>query len=103
MIYAGGAGNQPGDIFAGQHDRQVLGARGTGSVNFAGLMLQDVAIEKQQGVECLVLSAGRDVPLLGQIGQISPDGAFGNIHAMVFVFPDYVVGYPALIGALGIF
>jgi hypothetical protein len=62
-----------------QDHREFLGALGTDDIaEVARVSMQDVAVEKQEGTERLILSAGGDVAFDGQVGEKAVD--FGRSH-----------------------
>jgi hypothetical protein len=96
------------DLVAGEDHGQALGAAGADGVEGLEVEAQDVAIEEEQGGQGLVLGAGPDVALGGQVGEEGFDlgGAEGGrmaeggadlAEADVLFDPAEV----ALFGALG--
>jgi hypothetical protein len=62
---------------------------------------EDVAVQKQNGIEGLILCRSRDVSLGGEIGEVRPDIGFLQVTGMCGVVVFYVPDDPAGAGLLG--
>jgi hypothetical protein len=77
---------QGGDLGQGEDDGDVAGAVGADGVEVAEVDLQDVAVQGEDGRERLVLRAGGDVAMHGEMGEegfdVGPGQVFGVAPAV---------------------
>jgi hypothetical protein len=73
----------------GENYRQTLWSfRPHNSVDRANGFFQDGSIEKQQGIERLVLGRGTDLGLSGKRGEELADFAFAHFLRMAFIMKE---------------
>jgi len=69
LVIARETGDDAADLFAREDDRQVRGAAGAGWLDCAEVLLEDFAVEEEDGGEGLVLGGGGDIFLDGQVSE----------------------------------
>src|SRR5439155_26688283 len=73
---------QGGDLGRGEDDGDVAGAAGADGVEVAEVDLQDVPIQEQDGREGLVLGAGGDTTVDGEVGEEGFDVGVRQVFGM---------------------
>lgn len=70
---SGHLAQQPADLVAAQHHRQLLAAPGMAELQVEVRLVQHLLVEEHQGVQCLILRAGDDLADRGQGAEIAFD------------------------------
>ena len=90
------------DFVAGENDRQPLRAvRADQVAEVSRFDFQHIAIEKDQGTECLRLGTSRDVAFNGQIRQEGVDFRGGHLLGMTFVVEEDEAFGPIVVTIFG--
>ena len=89
-------------LLAGEHDRQPPGAAGAFHLlEIRQLELEDLTVEKEQGVERLVLGGGGDIAFHGQVGQKGTNLVGSHGLRVAFAVKKDEAFHPIQIGLLG--
>src|SRR5438552_12411466 len=73
MAEAGDSFEEAGDFLGAQNDRELGLAASAGQAVEAPVLFECDPVEEFQGAEGLVVGAGRDMPVVGEVKQVGSD------------------------------
>jgi hypothetical protein len=90
------------DFFGGEDGGEVLWAFGADGINSAiEFLVQDVAIEKNQGAEGLILGGSRDLAINGEVAEKGFNLWNAHFLWVAFIMKQNVTTNPLSIGFFG--
>lgn len=101
LIDAGQAGDDLLGFDGGEDGGQLFGLVGPGDVDAADVLIENVAIEEEEGGEGLVLRGRGDVVIGGQVGEEGFDFGRAHLGGMAFLVEEDVAFDPAEVGFFG--
>jgi hypothetical protein len=90
------------DFVFGEDDREAGGLFGADEVYaFVNVLLEDAAVEEEEGGEGLVLGGGGDVAIDGKVGEESGDFGRAQVFGVLLVVEKDVTFGPVNVGVFG--
>ena len=90
------------DFVFGEDDREAGGLFGADEVYaFVNVLLEDAAVEEEEGGEGLVLGGGGDVAIDGKVGEESDDFGRAQVFGVLLVVEKDVTFGPVNVGVFG--
>ena len=88
-------------LCAGEDGGQSFGTFGAGEEDGFNFLMEDFAVEKEDGAEGLVLGGGGDVPFGGEVDDVGADLVGAHLGGMFFMMEKDEAAHPVEVGFLG--
>ncbi len=88
-------------FLAGEDGGKSFGTFGAGEEDGFDFLMEDFAVEKEDGAEGLVLSGGRDVPFGGEVDDVGADFVGAHLGGMFFMLEEDEAADPVEVGFFG--
>ncbi len=94
-------GDDAQDLVTGEDGREAFGAFGAGEEDGLDVLVQDVAVEEEDGAESLILGGSGDASFLGEVGKESLDFWCAHFAGVTFVMEEDEAFDPVDVGFFG--
>ena len=88
-------------LVAGENGGESFGTFGAGEQDGFDFLMEDFAVEKEDGAEGLVLGGGGDVPFGGEVDDVGADFVGAHLGGMFFMVEEDVAADPVEVGFFG--
>ena len=88
-------------LLAGENGGELFGTFGAGEEDGFDFLVEDFAVEKEDGAESLVLGGGGDVPFGGKVDDVGADFIGAHLGGMFFMVEEDVAARPVEVGFFG--